>query len=852
MSVKYAGVYLLDAPYCIDREYDYRIPEDEADGTEYAAGTACASVHEGNIVSVPFGNGNRSMLAVVNRISNTTDTPADKIKPIRAVCDEKLNLTPEMLGLCRFMKSQTLCTTGDAVHAMIPSAALSRLTEYYVPTGKELALNSGFDSRTMMIYNFIAGGTRIGEDILKNRFGSETEICLSDLMAGGFVKRELDLNSFHDKTENVWSPAVDKDSLRSALEGKLPGMRRISAPGQIAALAAVIASDSPIPESELLDDPTIGKAQLAALEKKGLLRRERLPIGAFSQINNLSAENYPSREPQAERPPLILNDEQTDAVTTLSELFSGGKPAAALLEGVTGSGKTCVMLALIDRVLDAGRGAIVLLPEIALTPQSLAIFCSRYGDRVAVIHSGLSTGERYDTYMKIRSGNADLVIGTRSAVFAPVHDLGLIVIDEEQEHTYKSDMSPRYHARDIARYRCAKAPALMLLASATPSVESRKKAEDGIYTLVKLQKRYGSAPLPAVTVADMRGSTKNGNLTPIGEVLAEKLRETYERGEQSVLFLNRRGYNNYISCVSCGEAIRCPGCSVSMTYHTKSGSYTEGELVCHWCGRRMAVPAVCPECGSEHLIRMGYGTQRVEQELNNLLPEARILRMDTDTTGTKNAYNTLLGKFRRHEADILLGTQMVTKGHDFPDVTLVGVLLADASLYYDDYRAAERTFAMLTQVIGRAGRRDKPGEAVIQTNNPEHEIIELARAQDYETFFAREIRLRRALAFPPFCDIALLTLTSSIEKETRLAAKKLYEMLQKLSRDDRFKDQPMMLFGPFEAPVFRVDEKYRMRIVVKCRLTAQTRMLFSIVMAEFSRAGSRAPALSIDFNPTNL
>ena len=861
MAPKYAGVFLLDAPYCIDREYDYLIPDYPG---EYSCEGAPASVRPGNIVSVPFGTGNRSMLAVVNRISDLSSTPKNKIKPLRAVCDSRITLSEEMLGLCRFMKAQTLCTTGDAVHAMIPQATLSRLSEYYSATGKEIPAGSSMDPAGIMIYNTLKERGTVSADTLANLYGNVPGSCLSELIDKGFIRRELDLRDPGERAVTVYFPGMDAEKMDAAIKGELPGFRRrMTSSGQIAALRYFIDGGSPASEQELVGISDVTHGALSSLTKKGLLRKEKLTPEELSAIQNgnegdgdgedegtasipTSTGSSPAREP------IRLNDEQTEAFRTLSALIDTGEPRAALLEGVTGSGKTSVMLSLIDRVLDGGRSAIVLLPEIALTPQSLAIFCSRYGDRVAVLHSGLTPGERYETFLRINSGNADLVIGTRSAVFAPVKDLGLIVIDEEQEHTYKSDMSPRYHARDITRYRCAKNSALMLLASATPSVESRKKAEDGVYTLVRLTKRYGSAPLPAVTVADMRDSSRGGNLAPIGDVLAKKLRETYARGEQSVLFLNRRGYNNYISCVACGEAIRCPGCSVSMTYHTVPGSYSDGELVCHWCGRRMPVPKVCPSCNSGHLIRMGYGTQRVEQELAELLPGARILRMDTDTTGSRDSYNDLLGKFRRHEADVLLGTQMVTKGHDFPDVTLVGVLLADASLYYDDFRAAERTFALLTQVIGRAGRRDKPGEAVIQTNNPDHEIIKLAESQDYETFFAREIRLRRALAFPPFCDIALLTLTSADEKATDLAARKLYEMLRKLSREEKFKNQPLMLFGPFEAPVYRVDEKYRMRIVVKCKLTAETRALFSVVTAEFSRSGSRAPALSVDFNPTNL
>lgn len=833
MEPQFAGVYLIDVPYCVDREYDYRIPEG-------------MTVSPGSFVNVPFGNGNRNMLAVVVSLKETSETPENRIKPLRAVCTDRmhggsLTLTGEMLGLCRFMKSQTLCTTGDAIHAMVPAAALSHIIEYYTATGKPLG--SGLSTEAIMIFQHVRAAGRLGIDALRTRSDGDVEGALTELTSGGYLTRELDLKDFHARTENVWSP-VDPDELRQVLAGTHAAIRRPKSQGQLAAIGKLLASDGPVTERELLSDPTVERTHLAALLKKGLLRRETVLADEF---------DYSARERTTPpRDPIVLNDEQEAAAGTLRGLLADGQPHAALLEGVTGSGKTCVMLSLIDTVLDAGRGVILLLPEIALTPQSLAIFCSRYGDRVAVLHSGLSAGDRYDTYLRIRSGCADLVIGTRSAVFAPVHDLGLIIIDEEQEHTYKSDQSPHYHARDIARYRCARSGALMLLASATPSVESRQKAEEGVYTLVRLEKRYGNAALPTVTVADMREETRSGSQAPIGHLLAAKLRETYERGEQSVLFLNRRGYNNYLSCAQCGEAVHCPGCSVSMTYHTRRGSYDEGELRCHWCGRRMKVPAACPSCGGEHLIRMGFGTQKVEQELAALLPGARILRMDTDSTGSKAAYDTMLGQFRRHEADVLLGTQMVTKGHDFPDVTLVGVLLADASLYYDDFRASERTFALLTQVIGRAGRRDKPGEAVIQTNNPEHEIITLARDQDYETFFSREIRLRRALTFPPYCDIALLTLTSPNEHEVMLASTRLSELLRTLSHDERFSGLPMIFFGPFEAPVYRVDSKYRMRMIVKCKLTAPARAMFAAVLSEFSRSSPQLPTLSIDFNPTNL
>jgi len=652
-----------------------------------------------------------------------------------------------------------------------------------------------------------------------------------------------------EKTEKLVALAVSPEDAAGYLSGELKvvsGGRKttLSSPGQRAVIERLLEAGIPMRSSELCGDGAAGGEHIAALEKKGLVTVSKQTVD-----RGLLATGAGSRRDTGA---IELNDEQQAAYDGLAALADSKKPAAVLLEGVTGSGKTCVMLRLIDRVLESGRGAILLLPEIALTPQTLSIFCKRYGDKVAVMHSGLSAGERRDAYIRIRSGGAPLVIGTRSAVFAPLPSLGLIVIDEEQEHTYKSDSTPRYHARDVARYRCAKENALLMLASATPSLESRSKAEDGKYKLIRLTKRYGNSVLPKVTVADMRREPQAGSLNPIGKLLAEKLRATYERGEQSVLFLNRRGYNNYVSCARCGEAFECPACSVSMTYH-QSRATGAGMMVCHWCGKRLPVPEKCPSCQGGPMIKLGFGTQKIEETLAELVPGARILRMDADTTSAKDSYNLMLGRFKRHEADILLGTQMVTKGHDFPDVTLVGVLLADVSLYYDDYRAAERTFALLTQVIGRAGRRDRPGEAVIQTNNPDHEIIALAGAQDYETMYAREIKLRRALAFPPFCDIALLTLTSKNEKEVVDGIRKLASMIKEKSASDVYKkDCPMLMFGPFEAPVYRVENKYRMRIVVKCKLNAKARSFFAGLLSDFRADMPSDMTLSVDFNPTNL
>ena len=820
---KYAGVYLLDAPFAIDREYDYVIP----DGLELEVGC---------FVGVPFGNGNRRRIALVTSIKDETETPEGKIKPVLARCADGLSLDGEMLRIWRFLRTTTLCTTSDAIHAMIPSAALSHVEEIYFPGPKSPTKAITENAQAMMIYNFTVSRGRVGQEALRYRFGVKTGESVEKLLKAGCLCREIELRAPSvGKTESAFTLATDAETIAAHLNGgTLEGKRiaRIKSEGQRVLLKVMTEKGGRIEPQQLREIEGITRAHISALIKKGLIKEEKLSV--MRDLTLIEAH----AEASGKQGELTLSEEQQAALDTLASLYSTGEPRAALLQGVTGSGKTSVMLALIDLVLNSGRDIILLLPEIALTPQTLSIFCARYGDTVALLHSAMSAGERQDSYNRIRAGCARLVIGTRSAVFAPVRRLGLIIIDEEQEHTYKSDNSPRYHARDIARLRCAHSNALMLLASATPSLESRKKAEDGAYTHIMLTKRYGNACLPDVTIADMRDEVRSGNASPIGAELAAALTETFKKGEQSILFINRRGYNNFVSCAACGEAIKCPSCSVSMTYHTRRGDYGSGELVCHWCGRHMPLPKVCPDCSSEHLIRMGYGTQKVEQELSMLLPDARILRMDTDTTQNKNSYRELLGKFRRHEADILLGTQMVTKGHDFPDVTLVGVLLADTSLYYDDYRAEERTFALLTQVIGRAGRRDKPGHAIIQTNNPDHEVIGLASLQDYETFYRRTVRLRRALTFPPFCDIAMLTVTGKIEKDVLKESTKLSESLLALTRSEQYRDQPFIVFGPFEAPVYRVDGKYRMRMIIKCKLSASSRRLFATLISEFPVGGT--------------
>lgn len=542
-----------------------------------------------------------------------------------------------------------------------------------------------------------------------------------------------------------------------------------------------------------------------------------------------------------------LSEAQSEAAGKLIELAACGKASAALLYGVTGSGKTRVIKSVIDSVIEGGRSVIVLVPEISLTGQTVELFCGFFGERVAVIHSSLSEGEKIDTWRRIRAHEVDVVIGTRSAVFAPLDNLGMIVIDEEQEHTYKSDMNPKYHTRDIARFRAAKNNALMLLASATPSLESYYRANEGIYTLVTLNERYGDSKLPEVKLADLRCDTVRGQITPIGSVLREEIEKNLAAGEQTILFVSRRGYNNFISCQKCGEVVTCPNCSVSLTYHRNMDSDL---LKCHYCGYTEKVPQTCPKCESEHMSRKGFGTQLVAEELHALYPSAQILRLDADSTGTKFSHDAILSAFREHKADILIGTQMVTKGHNFPDVTLVGVINADSALYLDDFRASERTFALLTQVIGRAGRADKPGRAVIQTYSPDNETINLAAAQDYTGFYNSAIKLRRQLQFSPFCDFVLLGVHGEDEKAVLELALELHKKLSEYVAGE-FSDVPMYIFGPFEAPVYKVNNVYRMRVIIKCQVNKRMRALTARLLEDFPKNSAKA-AVSVDVNPASM
>lgn len=588
--------------------------------------------------------------------------------------------------------------------------------------------------------------------------------------------------------------------------------------------------------SEVCEFCSVGKGVLDNLVKYGICE--------FFE-KEVYRTPYKNVSENGEMSPINLSEVQQNAFNTYLKLMDTG--GTGLLYGVTGSGKTQVYLKLIDEAISRGKDVIVLVPEISLTPQMLYIFHSRYGKKVAVMHSGLSIGERTDEYKRADRGEAKIIVGTRSAVFAPVHNLGLIVMDEEQEHTYKSERTPRYNTRDVANFRCRYNNALFLMTSATPSVESYSAAVKGKYVLCEINERYGDSKLPEIVTVDMKKEIAQGNKSPISKTLQSLIADNLGKHKQTILLINRRGYNTFIACNSCGHVITCPNCSISLTYH----SYNN-RLMCHYCGYSKPLDNVCPECGKNSIRYSGYGTQRIEDELERLFPEASVLRMDADTTSAKFSHQKLFDAFSRGDYDILIGTQMVAKGLDFPNVTLVGVVNADNSLYDESYLANERSFDLITQVVGRSGRRAEAGKAVIQTINPYNDVIEYASKQDYKSFFANEIQLRKLLTYPPFCDIYFISFICEDENKAALCAKSFFENLVELNRTD-YKNEKLIVLGPSPSKISKLKNNYRYGLTLKCKNSKSVRKMLNDILKNIGKIKEyKSVSVSVDLNPYEL
>lgn len=595
--------------------------------------------------------------------------------------------------------------------------------------------------------------------------------------------------------------------------------------------------NGPSPLAFLLFETGVSRSVVSTLEKNGYVRtvmrrQSRSPVILRRETGGGSVLNR-------------LNEEQRRAFEEISAGFGSGK--THLLYGVTGSGKTHVFISLIDRVLAEGKSVIVLIPEISLTYQLVERLYAHYGTMIAILHSGLSQGEKSDERRRIESGEARVVVGTRSAVFAPVCNLGLIIMDEEQEHTYKSEMTPRYHARDVAAFLAAREKALLLLASATPSFESYLRATEGIIGFSKITSRFNRQPLPKVITVDLQREVRMGNRSVISRGLAAEIEQNLKSGEQTILFMNRRGYNSYVACPVCGTVLKCPNCGIPLTYHLD-----EDRLMCHYCSYSVSSSGECPGCGAKTMRYTGVGTQKAEEELKKYFPELRILRMDADTVSGKNTRDEMLSGFSRHEYDLLLGTQMITKGLDFPDVTLVGVLNADSLLYSSDFRAYERTFSLLTQVTGRAGRSEKSGRAVIQTYSPAHEVLRFAFEQDYTGFFENQMPLRKSLLYPPYCDLCQGIFVAKDELSALAAAEEFIGILKRLVGGSYAKVGVKVIMPRITA-VPMVDGKSRSRILIKCRDNAATREMLNAAYLEFLKdKRNKGAAITLDMNPMNI
>ena len=819
MERKIAKVAVAKAVYSIDRPYDYLIPP-ELEGR----------LQVGMRVLVPFGTGNRGSDGIVLSICES-DFTGGSLKAIQTALDEEPVLDHEMIQLALWMRERYFCTVYDCVKAMLPAGLYFSLWDQVavapgVDRERAYQAAEGAPAATQLLDLLWSWGGAGDMEQIRLAFGTrDPNPAIRRLLDGGVVTLTTSAQrGVGDKTEKLAVLAMPAEEAMAIVTP-----RRRSAPLRYS-VTELLCGLGAASAKELCYFTGASMPTIRSLEKSGILTLEEQEVFR--------------RTPQEEvlpAPPPVLNGEQEAAFQTLDGLAQSGRATAALLYGVTGSGKTQVYIRLIQQILERGKTALVLVPEIVLTPQLLRIFTSHFGDEIAVLHSSLRAGERYDEWKRARRGDARVVIGTRSAVFVPLKQLGLIILDEEQEGSYKSENTPRYHARDIAKYRCVHHQALLVLGSATPSVESMYQARTGSYSLCRLTRRYNRKALPEVLVVDMKEELRRGNFTSISGVLRSEIAKNLERGEQSILFLNRRGANRMVSCGECGAVPECPRCSVKLTYHSANG-----RLMCHHCGYSQPLPPACPSCGGI-LNFIGTGTQRVQEELEALFPGTEMMRMDTDTVSAAHPHEELLERFQKKKIPILVGTQMVAKGLDFDNVTLVGVIAPDLSLYVDDFRAGERTFSLLTQVVGRAGRGEKLGRAVIQTYTPDNDVIRFAARQDYDNFYRVELPLRRMRGYPPFSDILVLTASGLDEGAVLRCCVRLRQALEAALAG---LGTAWQLLGPAPASVAKVNNRYRYRLTLTGTVDRRCRALAAqMIRAAHQDKENRGVSVYADWNP---
>ena len=810
-----AKIAVSAANFAIDKPYSYRIPQ----GMGLAPGQR---------VMVPFGRGNTRSEGVVLAVEEGCE---EKLKAVERCLDEQALLSPLQLRLGAFLRERYFCTFYDAIRVMLPAGLWFQTKVNFCLTEdrswKEKNIKKNTAVAILRFMEELGGCAEEGQ--LRDLVGNEEELedALSYLLRKKWVAGQTDFQrKTGDKTEKIATLAT------SAEEAMEYASHRPKSAAMQKSVLELLCSLGSVSVKELCYFTGAKYATIHRLEALGYLTLSERPVLRCREIRAAKLDG-----------PLVLNEEQRRCYEGLAEQMEEPGPGVALLYGITGSGKTAVYIKLIQKCLSNGESAMLLVPEIALTPQLLSTLAAYFGDQVAVLHSSLPAGERYDQWKRVRSGDAKVVVGTRSAVFAPCENPGLIILDEEQEHSYKSENSPRYSAKEVAIWRGAKEQALVLLGSATPSVESMYRAKKGDYRLYRLENRYNGRPLPKVSIVDMKEELKMGNDLSLSDELRMALADNMAVDKQTILLLNRRGNSRCLVCVDCREIPNCPRCDQKLTYHSANG-----RLMCHYCGHSIRVPERCPTCGGP-MKPLGTGTQKVQQELQSLFPEITIDRMDTDTVSAVNTHEKILDHFRDEKVPVLIGTQMVAKGLNLPDVTLVGVLDADLSLYTGGYRAGETTFNMLTQVVGRAGRGDSEGRAIIQTMAPQNQIIALAARQDYDSFYELEVNLRRVQNAPPFGDVAQVIFIGQEETAVFRGAAKFRDSLNACLRQEPYTKESCVALGPAPCPVPKINYHFRYQLTLRCHMTRGLRFLLAHLLREFSKdKANRGVSAFVDVN----
>lgn len=799
-----------------DNVYHYLIPDKLID-----------TVAVGVRVVVPFGKGNKLCEAYVIGLTDKSDF--DNLKEISDVEDDYSYFDSKAVELIKFMVHRYFCSYISAVKAVIPvgvGTVFKRKITLNDNIGEDNKRYLEHSLRAKEIYNYLLDGPVTYDKLSELITGKNLISILSTMQKKGIITVE---ESAHKGLKDTVKKRVALEISYEETTVLIDSMLK-KAPARARCLE-VLSDEGDILLSELIEYANVSKSVVDFLEKKGY-------ISIYETIEREDIFNYDYEI--SDKHHNLTIDQQAVCDEVLDSIRKSEKKTY-LLNGVTGSGKTEVYLELIQNTVNMGREAILLVPEISLTPQMVSRVNNRFGERVAVIHSSLTQKQRYEQWKRINEGEVDIVVGARSAVFAPFKNIGLIIIDEEHENTYKSEFSPKYNAIEIARFRGRQNNSVVLLASATPLVESTFRAETGKYKLLSMPKRINKFALPETIIADMRLEMSEGNMSIFSRKLIDEIALNLEKKEQTILFLNRRGFSSFVSCRSCGYVPQCPNCNVSLTYHKSIE-----KMVCHYCDYAHPTYNSCPQCSSKYIKHFGIGTQRVADEVKELFPKAKIIRMDADTTSARMSHEKLLAAFRNHDADILIGTQMITKGLDFENVTLVGVVAADMSLNLDDYRAAERTFDLITQVVGRAGRGEVKGRAVIQTYNPDNDTIINAANQDYDEFYRDEIELRKLLIYPPFCEFVNFVFTSEIKDEAKKTAIQFRDSLTK-----QLEPSDAIVYGIGEAPLFKINNKYRYRFLIKTRYSWELYDKIAILYKQFCTKKNTSQ-ISIDVNPSNM